>query len=135
MKKVADFPAYEIVDLEQDIINWPENAEFQMAIPYESRSHGTMYRLYYVSGVAAYVRKSNAESPEQYHRDPVEAVERAKAKGEALYWIQASSVSLTAWDRPKELHVLGGAGQKIRFDGKILEVVHTRGEFYSLKEV
>lgn len=135
MKTVATYPAYDVVDVEQDVIEWPENTEVKMAIPFESRRHGTMYRMYRISGVAAYVRKCNAESGPEFQTDPEAAVERSKARGEPLYWISSCSVSITAWDRPKETHVLGKVGQKIRFDGKLFELVHHRDEFYNLKEI
>src|SRR5579872_306709 len=135
MKVVADYPAYQIIDMEQDVLDWPEDTKINMAIAYESRQYGTMYRMYYISGVAAYVRKSNNESPEEYHSDPGAAVTRAKSMGQALYWVSECSTSITAWNRPKETHILGKVWQKIRFDGKLFELVHNRAEFYSLKEI
>lgn len=126
MKIVADYPAYMIVDMEQDIIEWPDNDQ-RMATVYHSRSHGVMYNLNYLGGIAEYARRNG---------DDVDAaLARAAERKEKLFWLNQSCVSISNTQSAKETHILCQDGQKIRFDGQLLVVKHVGHDRYTVEMI
>lgn len=121
---VAEFPAYRIVaaDLSREF----QYGE-QFAVPYESGRYGTMYRMYTLGSVAGYAA--------DYNEDPTAAVERARARGEELYWANQNSTMLTAWDRPQEVLPMVQYGEVIRFAGKQFRVQPAPNQNVRLMEV
>ena len=121
MKTVAEFPAYIVMDMEAEVMDIPraiaENFEFALA--YESSRHGTLHNLYKLSSVAAYAARNN--------RDEAAEVERAKSRGEKLFWLNECSIAITAHKHAQEVKFLIKDGQRIRFDGQLLQVVVHRG--------
>lgn len=126
MKIVADYPAYMIVDMEQDIIEWPDRDQ-EMAIAYQSRRYGTMYNLHYLGGIAEYARRNGD--------DVAASIQRAKERGEKMFWLNRSCVSISNTQSAKETHILCQDGQKIRFDGQLLVVKHVGHDRYTVQEI
>jgi hypothetical protein len=126
---VADFPAYQIIDMNQDVIRLTaEDAELQeFAAPHQTRNHGTLYNMLLAGSVRTYARKHRA--------DEVAAVERAKRLGHKLFWLINLPVMLTAEKRAKTTKVLLKDGQKIELDGTLLVAKHTRDIYWDLVEI
>lgn len=126
---VADYPAYTVVDLGQEVITVSRETvkSLHFCFARQTRNHGILHSEYSLSGVAAYAA--------QYGHDEEVAVERAKARGENLFWLNPRGCSITSHQRPKEIWIRLQPGQRIRFDGVLLEVVHLRHEFYNLEIV
>ena len=90
MITIADFPAYRIYKAY-------EGRKFKhgdrIAIPFQTRSHGTLYHFFTLGTVAGYAIQ-NGECP-------IEAVARTEARNAAspydkhkLYWVNANAVCL-----------------------------------------
>lgn len=126
MQIIADYPAYMIVDMEQDVIEWPDDQQ-EMAIAYQSRRYGTMYNLHTVNGIANYARRNND--------DVAAAIERADSRGEKRFWLNRSCVSISNSQSAKETHILCRDGQKIRFDGQLLVVKHVGHDHYRVEMI
>ena len=97
-----------------------------IAIAYESKINGTLYRFYALGSVARYAM--------DYCECPVEAIERAKERGEDLHWANQKSSMITSYERPQQISFLQKHGDKIKFHGKIFEIVPTANHNISLKE-
>lgn len=126
MQIVADYPAYMIVDMEQDVIEWPDDQQ-EMAIAYQSRRHGVMYNMHTVNSIANYSRQNND--------DVATAIARANQRGESLFWLNRSCVSISNHQSAKETHILCRDGQKIRFDGQLLVVQHVGHDRYRVEMI
>ncbi|HFQ7030066.1 TPA: hypothetical protein ACHSMM_004507 [Yersinia enterocolitica] len=124
---IATYPAYTILDLNVEIIevSRPAARAVDFATAFQSRNHGIMYHMHYISGVAAYAA--------EYNDDEAAAVARAVERGDPLFWMTRKGVSITHHDRGHELKVLLREGQKIRFDGQLLDVVKLHGDHFDLK--
>lgn len=105
-KIVADFPAYSIVEYEGQ--EFAPRAEF--AVPFTSKSHGTLYHFFMIHSVAAYAA--------EYKNDVNAAVARAKANCHELHFAIPLPVILTAAPRAKVTRPCVNIGDVIAFDGK-----------------
>lgn len=133
MKTVADFPAFEIIDLELETIAMPRDVldsftGLKFCVAKETIRHGTLYPE--VSpGCAAYYAM-------QYNEDPVAAEERCDRLGHEKYWINNCGAMITAEKQAKGVRFLLKPGQKILMNGKLLEVFRKgNSEHYGLKDV
>lgn len=89
----------------------------KIAIPYESRRHGTLWHFYTLGTVAGYA-VHNGE-------DPIEAVEDCKRKmieqphnGHKLYWANANAVCISNQVRAKDQVPGFNWGDEIILQGK-----------------
>lgn len=134
MKTIADFPAFEIIDLEQDVIELTRDdldrltTGMRFCVAKETMRHGTLYPE--VSpGCAAYYAM-------QYNEDPVAAEERCDRLGHEKYWINNCGSMITSDKQAKGVRFLLNPGQKIRMNGVLLEVFQKgKSEHYGLKAV
>jgi hypothetical protein len=128
MKTLYNCAAFEVVDLETPVINMtPEVLEsFKFCVEVEG-IRGKRYAKVSPGCVAYYTAKNGC--------DPVLMVERAKAKGEKLYWLNNCGSSLVAHSRPSEMWVFLSVGQRVQMAGQLLEVRHNRAEFFELVPV
>ena len=97
-----------------------------IAIAYESKINGTLYRFYALNSVARYAM--------DYCECPVEAIERAKERGEDLHWANQTSACLLRRTPTQQIAFLQKHGDEIKFHGKIFEIVPTPNNNISLKE-
>lgn len=98
MKTIADYPAYRIYEPYQ-------GRKFRhgekIAIPFQSRNHGTLYHFFTLGTVAGYAVERGD--------DPIAEVERCKRqmiedphRGHKLYWVSANAVCISNQVTPKE---------------------------------
>jgi hypothetical protein len=131
MKTVYTCPAYEVIDLEIEVINMPfevlQERGFKWCVAVESARFGVQCKEVSPGCVAYYAQ--------EYGSDPVAREEKARANKENLYWLNNCGSSLTSHQRATETRILLKAGQRVTMNGKTLEVVHIRAEFFGLKEV
>jgi len=87
---IADFPAYRIYKPY-------DGRKFKhgdvIALPFESRSHGTLYHFFTLGTIAGYAIQNG--------EDPIEAIDRCKRQmvedkyaGHKLYWANANAVCI-----------------------------------------
>tara|TARA_R110000822_G_scaffold144407_5_gene283043 strand:- start:1763 stop:2140 length:378 start_codon:yes stop_codon:yes gene_type:complete len=98
-----------------------------IAIAYESGNKGTLHRFYTLGSLVRYAI-DNCDCP-------LEAVERAKERGEDLHWANRRSSMLTSHARPQQFSFMQKHGDKIKFHGKTFEIVPTPNNNISLKLV
>lgn len=83
MNTIADFPAYRIYEPY-------EGRKFRhgevIAIPFVSRSHGTLYHFYTLGTVAGYAVERGD--------DPEECLATARERGHKLHWANANAVTI-----------------------------------------
>lgn len=133
MKTIADFPAFEIVDLELNIITMtPETLNrdtgMKFCVAKETIRHGTLYPGVSPSCAAYYAMS--------YNEDPVEAEARCDRLGHEKYWINNCGAMITADKQAKGVRFLLKPGQKILMNGVLLEVFQKgNSEHYGLKEI
>lgn len=134
MKTVADFPAFEIVDLEIDIINLTRDVldrftGMKFCVSKETLRHGNLYPEVSPYCVAYYAQ--------DYNEDPVASEEREKSRGHELYWVNNCATSISSDKKAKGVRFLLKPGQKIRMNGKLLEFYQKgkNSEHYGLKEI
>ena len=98
-----------------------------LAIAYQSRNHGTLYRFYTLGSVIGYAL--------EYCECPFEAIEREKKKGSELHYAFPNSVSITSHKRDRETSFMVEHGDHIKFHGKMFEIVPTANYNIALKPV
>ena len=129
MKTVADFPAFSIVDLEQDVIELPRESLEQFnglkfCVSKETIRHGNLY-----PEVRPYCAAYYAQD---YNEDPVEAEARCDKFGHEKHWISNCGAMITSDKRAKEVRILLKPGQKILMNGVMLQVKAKGFDHYSL---
>lgn len=134
MKIVADFPAFEVMDLEADLLTLPREKldhldpqGLKFCFAKETKRHGTLYpelRPY----CAAYYAQD-------YNEDPVAAEERCDRLGHEKYWISDCAAVISDRKQDKGIRILIKDGQKISMNGKILQVVKLSIDRFKLVEV
>lgn len=134
MKTVATFPAFDIVDMEQDVIELSRESLEQFnglkfCVNKETARHGNLYPEVRPYCVAYYAQ--------DYNEDPAEKEARAVKNGHELYWINNCGAMITSEKRAKGTRILLNPGQKILMNGVLLEVFQKgkNSEHYGLKAV
>jgi hypothetical protein len=132
MKIVASFPAFDIIDLEQDVITLTREQTdnftgLKFCVAKETRID-TLYPEV-APGCAAYYAQ-------QYNECPVEAEARCDKFGHEKYWINNCGAMITSSKQPKGTLILLVPGQKMEMNGVLLEVFQKgKSEHYGLKPV
>lgn len=133
MKTVADFPAFEVVDLELDVMtidaNMLKDGGFRFCVEMKSTRHGNLYPEV-KPGCIAYYCEENGEADKTEERTA-----RAIANGHKVYWINNCGASLTSHARAKHSRFLLKAGQKVKMNGVMLEVVAHGFDYWGFKEI
>lgn len=116
---VATFPAFDVVDLGQEVITITAQdcesfSEVRFCTSYESRRYGTMYRECSPNCVDYYC--ANDEGGIEV------AVERNQKNGGTRFWFNNCACSITAHDRPKYTLILIKEGQLVTMAGYTLKV-------------
>jgi hypothetical protein len=133
MKTVAAFPAFDIIDLEHEVIvitreQLDNFTGLKFCVAKETRNHGNLYPEV-APGCAAYYAQD-------YNECPVEAEARCDRLGHEKYWINNCGSMITSSKQPKGIRILLKPGQKIEMNGVLLEVFQKgKSEHYGLKPV
>lgn len=100
----------------------------RLVLEYESRfGHGKLMRAYSINSVVSYAL--------EYNECPIEAIERAKANGHKLVWINASASIIHNGPRSTNKHILVELGMKVYFQGHFYEIVKAPNDNLDLKEI
>lgn len=97
------------------------------ALMYKSRNHGELFHEYKAGSVISYALKNGD--------DPIAALKRCEARGEALHYMIPCGASVVAWERPRFKLIKIEIGQIIRFEGRFFEVCKARNDNIELKPV
>lgn len=119
MKVIANFPAFDVVDLETETLNitaamCDHFSGFRFCIAKQTMRHGVMYPEVSPNCVAYYCADDEGGAQA--------AIERAKANRHELYWFNNCASSLTSDNRPHYSMFLIKEGQKITMAGATLVV-------------
>ena len=130
METIADFPAYRIY---KAYAGRKFKHGDKIAIPFESRSHGTLYHFFTLGTVAGYAIQNG--------EDPVEAIERCKQHmierpydGHKLYWANANAVVISNMKMEKEEVPGFNFGDEIILQGKVFVLERAPNNNVKLKE-
>lgn len=113
---IAQYSAYSVMKVEADVLVVSREVArmVQFATPRQTRNYGVLFDMFNLSGVAAYAA--------EYGQDEAEAVARAKKNGHELFWLNKIGACITSHERVHEYHLQVLPGQKIMFDGVLMEV-------------
>ena len=130
LKTVYECPAYKILETPVDYRGRKAiRVNDKVALMDRMYKGAPLPVLYRAGSVAAYAIENN--------ECPIEKVERAKARGENLYWLNECSVSLSATKRPQETVYLIEVGMEVYMQGKAfrIEKVRKGGPWLKLVEI
>jgi hypothetical protein len=129
IKTVADFPAYEVIDMNLPVIDvTAQDAETQeFCRPQVTKRHGTLYSMLKLGSVSLSARR--------YGDDELAAVKRAKELGHPLYFAFNLGSMIHSGPVVKTTKVLLKEGQRIRLDGTLVEVRYERDIYINLVPV
>ena len=124
LRKIAfEAPALKIFEGKDDYEGYKDGDV--IAIAYESKNHGTLYRLYTLGSVVGYAIE-NCECP-------FEEVERAKEHGHQLHWANQNAVTITSGPVDQKRAFMQAHGDTIKFHGKHFEIVATPNDNIALR--
>lgn len=133
MKTVAAFPAFDIIDLERDVITLTREqlddfTGLKFCVAKETRTD-TLY-----PEVRPYCAAYYAQD---YNECPIEAEARCDKLGHEKYWVNNCGAMITANKKAKGIRILLKPGQKIEMNGQTFEFYQKapRSEHYGLKAV
>lgn len=96
------------------IAQYPEHHQFsdgaQIAIPFQTRNHGTLYRFYTLGDVRSYAEK--------YGEDADAAEERARKNGHELFYAFQNATVISAGKQERRLYPQFNHGDVIRYAGR-----------------
>lgn len=121
---IADFPAYRIYR-PYDGRRFSHGEK--IAIPYEARSHGTLYNFFRLGTVAGYAIQNGD--------DPIEAIENANANGHELYWANGCATVIHSGQKTKEEVPGFEIGDSIILQGKTFVIAKAPNNNIKLVEV
>lgn len=130
MKTVASFPAFDIIDLEHDVIviareQMDQFTGLKFCVAKQTRID-TLY-----PEVRPYCAAYYAQD---YNECPVEAEARCDKFGHEKYWINNCGAMISSTPQPKGIRILLKPGQKIEMNGQLLEVFQKgNSEHYGFK--
>lgn len=113
---VAEFPALMVlrIDAEVMVISRDVARVLTFVTPRATQRHGVLFDSFQLSGVGAYAA--------EYGDNEAERIARAKANGEDLFWLGKQGACITSGATVQELALQILPGQRIMFDGVLLEV-------------
>jgi len=109
MTIISSSPAYLIVEGHNNF-----ETRDQFAIAYESKNHGTLYRIYTLGCVADFAAEMGA--------DPVAAEAKAITYGHEVFWANIKSAIITSDKRQQEIIRGISHGDVINYKGKSFTV-------------
>jgi hypothetical protein len=119
MKTIAQFPAYDVIDLELDVIEMSREIAngLTFCVAYESRNHGTLHSRVHPYCADYYEREAGGGDAEVK-----EAIEAMEKNGHDIFWISNLATTITSSNREREAWHILRDGQKIRMAGQLLEI-------------
>ncbi len=130
MKTVASFPAFDIIDLEQDVITVTrEQTDNFTGLKFCVAKQTRIDALYpeIAPGCAAYYAQD-------YNECPVEAEARCDKLGHEKYWLNNVGAMISSTKQAKGIRILLQPGQKMEMNGQLLEVFRKgNSEHYGFK--
>lgn len=119
MKTVATVPAFDVFDLENEVLtitaaHCDHFDGLRFCVAKETLRHGTMYPEVSPNCIAYYCANDEGGAEK--------AIARAIERKEPLYWFNNCGSSITAHDRPRYAMILIKEGQKVRMAGQLLQV-------------
>jgi len=120
---VAEYPAYKLV--RKGYYQFRDGDE--IAIPYQSARHGTLYNFFQLGSVAGYAVK-NGDDVEQ-------AMDRARANGHDMYYAFGLAICLTATPQPQKTVAYVEYGEIIKAFGRFFRLDKAPNNNVSLVEV
>uniref|UniRef100_A0AB39CEP4 Uncharacterized protein n=1 Tax=Pseudomonas phage HRDY3 TaxID=3236930 RepID=A0AB39CEP4_9VIRU len=133
---VKSVPAFDVVDLNQEIIDLPFGSMgdgigkpgLRFCVAKETMRHGTLYPEVAPNCSAYYAM--------EYNEDPVAAEARCIERKHELYWVNNCASSLVSHDRARWEMVLLKPGQKIHMHGRLMEFYRKgNSDHYGLREI
>ena len=118
-------PAHTIFAAKDEWQGYKENDI--IAIAFETKRYGTMHHFYTLGSVISCAI--------DMCMCPFEAVEDAKKRGHKLHFATQNCVMISSGERKREYSFLQEHGDKIKFHGKMFEIVPTPNDNISLKLV
>ena len=133
LKKIAyECPAYMVVVNEP--VSWGARKGLvilkdgdKLGLLKEHPRHGMMASKYRVGSVVAMAMEDG--------EDPIAARERNRRNGGKDHWINASAVSIVAWERPREVLIYVELGMLVLIEGVVYEIVAEPNNNLGLKKV
>lgn len=128
-KEVANFPAYRVIKREP---HWVIGVDGPILAIRAGQKLGLdsgrgYWHQFKPNSVASYAL--------EYNEDPIAKVERAKARGEAIYWLTPLAVCLSAHKRDQYELMQIEIGQRVYFEGKIFRIEAARNDNLNLVEI
>lgn len=131
METIADFPAYRIY---KPYAGRKFKHGDKIALPFESRSHGTQYHFFTLGTIAGYAIQNG--------EDPIEAIDHCKRMmvehpydGHKLYWANANAVCIHNGPYTKEEVPGFEFGDEIILQGKKFILRPDHNQNVKLEEV
>lgn len=98
-----------------------------LALPFQSRNHGLLYRTYMIGSVVSGALSDG--------RDPVAELDRARRFGHELVFIFGTGVCIHNGPRSTTKHILVELGMLIRFEGNLYTLEKAPNDNLRLKPV
>lgn len=114
--EVANFPAYRVIRRARSRAT-VDRGQVRLVAGDKlglMRAGGDYYDQYSISSVVSYAM--------EYHEDPIAAVDRARANGHELHWINHSATVLTSHKRPQETLIEVFIGMVVSFEGRLFKI-------------
>lgn len=122
-RTVAEYPAYKLIDK----VGYTFRDGDEIAIPYQSARHGTLYNFFQMGSVAGYAVK-NGEDVEK-------ALERARGFGHEEHYAFGLAVCLTATPQPQKTVAVLNYGDTIKAFGRYFRLDKAPNSNVHLHEV
>lgn len=117
---LAHYPAYDVIQREEvdGLLHITTTDKLALATKHT--------RHYRAGSVVSYAIESG--------KCPIKWIDRARERGERLWWINALSVSITNWHRERETYIAIRVGQRVHFEGRTFRVLSAPNNNLTLQE-
>lgn len=122
-KIIAEYPAYKLIDK----VGYTFRDGDEIAIPYQSRNHGTLYHFFKMGSVAGYAV--------EYGDDVEDALARARSNGHALHYAYGLGTMLTADKQAQKIVALLNYGDTIKAFGRYFRLDRASNDNVTLVEI
>jgi hypothetical protein len=112
-RSTIEFPGYTLTDARAYYTDGD-----QIALPIETRRHGTLYSFYTFGSAAGYAIR--------YGESPDEAVARELERGNKIYWLNLNATTISNQNGPKKSYPLQMWGDVVQFHGRKFQLVKDR---------
>lgn len=130
MEILKEFPAYKLI---KPVRSYYADGDI-IALPHETRSHGTLYSFFTFGSVAGYAIK-NGECPEEGMARCRKNMIEDRSGGHKLWWVNQNSIVLHNGPVIKVTRPLHEWGDTVRFHGRDFTLEHDHNGNCKLVEV